>query len=134
MLIQGIFAIAIAGKSGSWNPDLLGNGSKHWFGYLLDFHEGTTREFQQCELNRKANRPGESLAGISGGKMLGPLSWAFLRYAPFFDPTDEDVGFNKACLRLRQGTLAASIPAQQIAWLPRCWSLVGQADRRDGHE
>ena len=54
MLIQCIFALAIAGKSGSWNPDLLGNGSKHWFGYLLDFHEGTTREFQQGQLDGKA--------------------------------------------------------------------------------
>src|SRR5260370_32736317 len=52
----------------------------------------------------------------------------------YIDPTDEYVGFNKACLQLRQGTLPASIPAKQIAWLPRCWSLVGQADRRDGHE
>jgi len=55
-------------------------------------------------------------------KRLPQPSWAFLKYAPyapFFDPTDEYVGFNKACLQLRQGTLPASIPAKQIAWLPK---------------
>ena len=37
-------------------------------------------------------------------KRLPQPSWAFLKYAPFFDPADEYVGFKKACLLLRQGT------------------------------
>jgi hypothetical protein len=39
----------------------------------------------------------------------------FQKYAPFFDLTDEYVGFNQACPQLRQDKLPASIPVKQIA-------------------
>src|SRR2546421_5063692 len=54
MLIQRIFALAIAGKSGSRNLDLLGDGSKHWLGNVLYFHEGATGKLQEGKLDREA--------------------------------------------------------------------------------
>jgi hypothetical protein len=33
---------------------LFGDGSKHWLGNFLDFHEGATRELQQGQLDGKS--------------------------------------------------------------------------------
>ena len=68
MLIQRIFALAIARKGRSRDPNLLGDGRKHRLGNLFHFHEGTTREFQQGQLDGKSEavrRPSAAIDQLS---------------------------------------------------------------------
>jgi hypothetical protein len=53
VLIERIFSVAIAGKSGGWNTNLLSDSSKHWSGNLFHFHERATREPQEGKLDRE---------------------------------------------------------------------------------